>query len=212
MKVALLLAGHAKEFTNCYPNLKEYILDILKPNIYIHSYEDENKKEIIETYKPVSHFFECENSIPKENFNYKTFSYMPNPMNIYYMWRKRNLCFSLIEDDYDAVIHTRFDCKYTKPIPIENFNLNHFNIPSGGDFENGIFDMFCVSSKNNMKYYFSLYNFIKNYLKEELLHSERLLKKHLSLSNTKINRFDYPIILRKFNSQENCVVDRIFTV
>ena len=213
MKIAILLSGHAMEYQSCFPSLKTNILDHFNSDIYIHSYKSDCSNEVIDLYNPKKIVLEDENDCIKIcTFPYKTFSYIPNPMNQYHMWRKRKLCFDLIEEEYDLLIQTRFDCKYLSSLKIEEINPNQYNIPSGGNYEGGIFDMFCISSQKNMKYYFSLFDFLEEYTKEELFHSERLLKKHLLLSNTEINRFDYPIILRKFNSQENCVMDRIFTV
>lgn len=213
MKTAILLSGHAREYKSCYPSLRENILDALKPDIYIHSYDGEERNELLEVYKPHSYVFEDENSLSKEvTFKFTTFSYITNPMNQYFMWRKRKLCFELIKQDYDVVIQTRFDCKYLSPITIEKLSMEEYNIPAGGDFEGGIFDMFCISSTKNMQYYFSLFDFLEQYTKDELFHSERLLKKHLIGSGIEINRFEYPIILRKFNSQVNAVDDRIFTI
>ena len=214
MKTAVLLSGHAREALSCWNSLRQNIIEPTNADVYMHSYNSENSEDVIETIKPKRFILEDDNSVVLDK-EYNTqmphyLSYITNPIISVYMFRKIKLCYDLLEEDYDVVIKSRFDCKYTEEFPISELNTDEYNIPNGGDFENGIFDMVCMSSQENMKYYCSIYDEIEKYLDEGVpIHSELLLKRHLE--SKIINRFDYTTILRKVFDKP-WVEDKIFTV
>jgi|SaaInlV_100m_DNA_2_1039680.scaffolds.fasta_scaffold03666_5 hypothetical protein len=212
MKTAVLLSGHTREALSCWNSLRKNIIEPTNADVYMHSYHSDNIEDVIETIKPKKFILEDESSVVLDK-NYNTemphyLSYITNPIISVYMFRKIKLCYDLLEGNYDTVIKTRFDCKYTEEFPI--LDIDKYNIPNGGDFENGIFDMVCASSQENMKYYCSIYDEIENYLDEGIpLHSELLLKRHLE--SKIINRFEYTVVLRKVFDKP-WVEDKIFTV
>ncbi len=214
MKTAVLLSGHTREALSCWNALRQNIIEPTNADVYMHSYNSENTEDVIETIKPKRFILEDDNSVVLDK-EYNTqmpqyLSYITNPIISVYMFRKIKLCYDLLEEDYDVVIKSRFDCKYTEEFPISELNTDEYNIPNGGDFENGIFDMVCMSSQENMKYYCSIYDEIEKYLDEGVpIHSELLLKRHLE--SKIINRFDYTTILRKVFDKP-WVEDKIFTV
>lgn len=205
MKVAVLLSGHIREGRDCYQSLFSNIISQFDTDVFIDTYENQD----VELWNPKRFQIEPENvSLPTWVHRAKSFDHIPNPLSIAYMWRKIKRSFDLIDDSYDAVLKTRFDCKYTRPIEISN--LDKFNIPVKGDWVGGIHDMLCFSSMENMRHYCSLYDCMEQYINEGWpLHSELLLKRHLM--GKEINRWDYPILLRK-KFDNPYPEDRIFTL
>jgi hypothetical protein len=129
MRVALLLSGHMRYFKECYSSLKRSILDPLNPDIYVHTWDENDrsmwqdkaykidttlpdnifKKIVIEQWSEHEPFFEkmvgsfpgCHNTYSKPN----------RVLSMYYkIWQ----CFQLIKDEeYDVVIRARPDLFYT---------------------------------------------------------------------------------------------------
>tara|TARA_R110000824_G_scaffold33410_8_gene106977 strand:+ start:2994 stop:3647 length:654 start_codon:yes stop_codon:yes gene_type:complete len=215
MKVAVLLSGHAREWRSCWNSLNQNLIEPNNADVFIHSYESDDSKELVEILRPKKFVFEKQNEVEVNESLYNinmpdNLKYIINPISSVYMFRKIKLCFDLLEENYDAVIKTRFDCKYTEILNVKELDIDSYTIPTGGDYENGIFDMFCVSSYDNMKHYCGLYENIVSYLHKEIpLHSEILLKHHLT--GRKINRVDYNIILRKV-FDNSWPEDKVFNV
>tara|TARA_R100001015_G_C4632698_1_gene196603 strand:+ start:3725 stop:4351 length:627 start_codon:yes stop_codon:yes gene_type:complete len=200
MKIAVLLPGELRNALETFPSLYEHIIEPTSADIYVSSYHTDNENEILHEIKPKKVFLEDKVDLGFDEEKYlknqpTRLTYISKPMNCMYMWRKIKQCFDLVEGEYDYIIKTRPDCHYT-----ENINMNvmipkAFNIPSGGDYEGGYFDMLCVSSHENMKHYCSLIDHILDYRDAGIpLHSECLLKKHLY--DQYINRIEYPVFLR----------------
>ena len=63
-----------------------------------------------------------------------------------------------------------------------NLNNNNYNIPLGGDWRGGLYDILALGSYENMKHYCNLYNVMSDYTVHDYIpsHSEILLKHHLS--------------------------------
>lgn len=110
------------------------------------------------------------------------------------MIKSRSMLNDMIDEtgnDYDRVIFSRLDVLYDEPFKKEfdDFDLDFINIP---DFHNwgGYNDRFAISSRNNMRKYFSLFDRIDEYSKEGVvLHAETNLKLHLDRQGAKINYF-----------------------
>jgi hypothetical protein len=74
--------------------------------------------------------------------------------------------------------------------------MDNINIPSGGNFLNGINDLFAFSSPANMKYYCSMIDKMNEYVTEDgiVCHPETLLKHHLK--SKPLHRPEFPVYLR----------------
>lgn len=196
MKVALILSGQFREAKYCYKGIKENILDIYNPDVFISTWTNSSNitpsgwfgnyqnddctiSDIIEMYKPKSielDTFDDEEYQPfkkmadklDSKINYKTKS-----TNVNAMWYKRhraNLLRKQFEDlnnfKYDVVISSRFDLEILEPLSFE-LKENHLLIPIGFDWCEGLSDLFALGNSDTMNDYFDLYNLMEYYRLEK---------------------------------------------
>jgi len=183
MKCAVLLSGEIRDGLKYLDQNFNFFMKNNNIDVHIHSYRCEEEDEIIKYYKPKYAVFE-----PKKNYiNQNIIDVVSSnkagetiPSNVLHMWRKRKEVFKLIEKyQYDKIFITRFDCFGDKNIS-EYFDKTSLVIPQGGDFRGGIFDLCCLGSYDQIKYYCDLYDFAEVYAKEGcLFHPETMLKYHL---------------------------------
>lgn len=138
MKTALLLSGHMRYFKECYSSLKRSILDVLNPDIYIHTWNESDRsmwndcvgnsfdgqfikdndisvKNII-----VENWQQTEPIITEKVNNMGHVSYF-KPIRMFSMYYKMRESFRMILDEkYDLVIRARPDLFY------ENVLENNF--------------------------------------------------------------------------------------
>lgn len=214
MKTALILSGHLRCFKDCYESLKRNVLDVTNCEVFMHLYDSEDTEDAIELYKPTKYIVVD----PLQSA-----SYLIDPVcriykasetdvdGVFSMWNNINKSFGLVNSDYDCVIKGRYDIKFSGPLKLDSLNMNAINIPEGGDWRGGMFDMFAVSSYENMKYYCSLIDCLNRYTRDEriLFHPEILLRHHMRDCIT--HRFPFPVYLRK-KYERGILEDKIFTV
>ena len=198
MKICLFSSGFLNSKTiEYYLNNKEKFFDIINPDIYFHTYENEYLDDMKNLYncKKIEsedcnkiQSFEKPQSVSENIHSYTKFE------NVMHMWRKRKLAFDMIDEKYDYYIYSRFDiCLFT------NFSLNFFEdisdssvilIPNGGDYEGGYNDLMAIGTYGSMKEYVNLIENILNYSLEGcLFHPEILLRYHLNKKNINVKRF-----------------------
>jgi hypothetical protein len=205
MKVAVLFTGQIRDGINYTNQNYNFFIKDVNPDIYIHSYECDGINSIVDFYKPKYAFFEKlenikldENLIKKCEQN-KVF-YETVTTNVLYMWRKRKEGFKLIPPNvYDKILFTRFDCYGDKSI-LEYLNNSELMIPEKRDYHNGINDLCCLGSYEQVKYYTDLYDYVEDYLSEKcIFHPETFLRYHLNKNkNIDIKRIDVKLYLRNF--------------
>jgi|TARA_R110000744_G_scaffold151891_3_gene265588 hypothetical protein len=179
MKIAICISGQARFWEKGYKLLNKQLLSIL-PNydIFISTWDQDNIKDIINLYQPVSYKVEnfIEDNIPY-NQEWKSFLNLhPNnsnsdPYTTLPMLYKIKDCFDLVKDycdyhneSYDLVIRLRFDTFYPTPInlyqlfDVSNNNtlaINESNLPQ----EKGWFyDGFAFGGMEVMEVYSNLFN------------------------------------------------------
>lgn len=213
MKIAIYISGELRTFRNCFDSLKLNILDHNNCDVFMQLYKDDAVKEALKLYKPKKVVI-IDRIHPLKNIsNTCVQQKMPETSveSLYRQWNNIKKSFDLIDYKYDCVVKLRYDNKYTKPIIFSNFDMDFLNVPSGGDWRGGLFDMFAFGSYEIMKTYSNLIEKINLYCKQGIpLHSE-ILNKFNNL-NTPINRFEYPIILRKDFDNLGREEDRVFTL
>jgi hypothetical protein len=201
MKVAVLLTGLIREGIDLLQNNYNCFIKDINPDIYIHSYECDNKNKILDFYKPIKYVFE---NIEKVNtdYNFEKYGkdrYYPETRldNCLHMWRKRKEGYNLIENSYDKIIIFRFDSYGIKSIK-EYLTMEGLCIPKGGDWRGGLFDICAFADKESMSYYCSLFDKIDEYYDNHVdFHPESLLKYHIFNSpDITLQRFDMPVMLR----------------
>jgi hypothetical protein len=212
MKIAILLSGEPRTFRECYPSLESNILSKNECDIFLHMYDDNDTSEVLRMYSPKKIIIENKNDIV---LNISKLCHTNKPIEtnvegIFYQWRNINKVFNLICGDYDCVVKTRYDVKYTNPLYLKTFDMNMLNVPVGGDWRGGMFDMMAFGSKNIMSHYCSLYDFIEKYSIDGVqCHSEILNRHHNVQIST--NRFEYTVLLRR-QFDKGYIEDRVFTL
>lgn len=200
MKIAVLLSGQIRDGVEVFDGVRNFIFNNLSSDVYIHSYNCEKSKQILNLYNPKKYVLENQEEVQlgKDTSKYTRKAGETNVFNCLSMWRKRKLNFELIDDSYDMVFVSRFDC-YGNNLPLRDFlKKETLNIPMGGDYRGGIFDLMAWGSYEDMKYYTSLYDKIDDYYDNGVLfHPEFLLGHHLKQNpSIKINRVPVKITLR----------------
>jgi hypothetical protein len=213
MKTAVVLAGDTRTFRECYSSLEACILSRNECDVYMHAYEDENLDEALRMYRPQKYITEKKDEISFQvpDVCYKTRFPEVDPFSLMCQWRNLQKAFDLINgNEYDCVLKTRYDIKYANPINFDSFEMGSLNVPMGGDWRGGLFDMFGFGSYEIMKNYCSLFLRFEEYCRSGVpCHSETLNR--FNNRNVQINRFEYTILLRK-QFERNLVEDRVFTI
>lgn len=197
MRIAVVMAGYPRTYKICFSKFLENFIfgENYSIDFFLHFYDSELNQDILETYRPADwicekEYYSCEKY---RNLSYRNpeFGYIEKyKYNIYSQFKNNLLAFSLIPDDtYDVVVKTRYDLLLNQKFDFSKLNMDDFNIPSGEDYE-GLNDRFCISSYNNMKFYFNFFkkiDFINQY--REKFHPESMLKNYFAYTGTKVNRF-----------------------
>jgi len=203
MKIAIIYTGMSETNEDILANHKNYIIDQYDVDIYVHTYDHDNKslsliKNILQPKLIVTDSIkDIEKTVSHKISNITTCMDNVRPVNalsMFYKWYSSLFC--LNETNYDIVIRNRLDIKFTKPLQI--FQNKFLNVPHGGDHLGGLMDLFCYGVTDVLKTYKQLYLNIDRYILSEKIpfHPETLLRHHIKQNSIEIRRFDFPIILR----------------
>ena len=226
MKVALLLSGKFRGSYTPFNYLEKNLLNKYNPDIFVnYNYTHDNdmlsftangvkrsfkmecdKSELVSIYNPKLINFSKTPNIVKEKedmVNGFTIANESNLSSIFNMWwgiyHVNELKKKYEEENgfkYDVVIRTRFDVEILDEIELRNCNNSMF-IPMGGDHRDGFNDLLAYGDSHIMDYYCSNFNHLVDYIKDgELIHPERLLKRHLKDFNCTLIRTYIPMRLR----------------
>jgi hypothetical protein len=214
LNVALLITGQIRNAKESYFSIKEKILDVYNPDVFIETWSntseidshfngiiknDSTLDEIKKMYSPKILSSEEYSKEIKKYFLDKSLNknYYPEtkPSNVYSMHYKIKKGFNLIEiyqpfkKFYDIIIKIRFDIKLETFINLYEINPNKIYIPKGWDHHNGINDLLAIGGYKVMKTYCNLYLHLEEYYKNGLIfHPETLLKAHLEKNKIDIER------------------------
>jgi hypothetical protein len=206
MTTAIIYSGIPHFDRNVLLTHDQYIKNIYKPDIFIHTYS--NSHEDIKTIDNLCKHLEPSHLIV-ENFNdalpmlnalsgyVKTHNPETKIINCLSMFYKIHQSFKMIETrTYDIIIRNRLDISFDAPLEIHDNEM--VNVPCGGDHYGGLLDLFAYGSYNVMKSYASLFDFLPLYLGklEQKLHPESILRFHCNYHNIPIERFDFNVYLR----------------
>lgn len=212
MKTAIVMAGDSRTFKDCYPSLESCILSRNTCDVFLHLYEDECSSDVIKTYSPKSYLLESKTDVRfvvpvvcEKNKAPET-----DVFSLMCQWRNIQKAFSLVDSDYDCVLKTRYDVKYTNPLVVNEYNMNCLNVPIGGDWRGGLFDMVAFASHSIMKNYCSLFSKMEEYCESGVpCHSEILNR--FNNRSIPLHRFEYTVLLRK-QFDRGYIEDRVFTL
>lgn len=211
-KVAVCIAGQAQELgkRDAISHLNDvfnFCIKDINPDVYIHTYECNEKNKIIDFYKPKKYIFE-DNSVYMDPVlaldicdvsKYKNHHIHTMVFNFFAGWRKKKLVFDMLDQQYDVVLITRFD-SYGKVSIADYLSVKEsvIRIPCGGDYEGGLNDLCAWGRQNEMKYYCSLYDNIDyHYNNGKMIHAESFLRYHLDANkDISVERVLLPMALR----------------
>lgn len=88
--------------------------------------------------------------------------------------------------EFDCVIRMRSDSLYANDLKLEEYNMNHLNIPNGRDW-GGLNDQFAFGNSNVMNLYSETFNNIKK-IHRNVYHPETMLKQSIELYDINIDR------------------------
>lgn len=212
MQTAVIISGDSRTFRDCYPSLNACILSQNNCDLFLHLYEDENTEQVLKTYSPKRFVLEKKESV--------SFSVPPaceankppevNAFGVMCQWRNIEIAFGLIDREYDCVLKTRYDLKYTNPLVLKGFDMNVLNVPIGGDWRGGMFDMMACSSPKIMSKYCSMFQRIGSYCENGVPCHSEILNRHNNQGEL-INRFEYTVLLRR-QFDRDYIEDRVFTL
>jgi len=222
LSVALLITGQIRNAKESYPSIKEKILDVYVPDVFIETWSnssnikshfsgelenDSTIDEIEKMYRPCVILSEEYNNQKEQYFSNLCLDKNPppetKPVNVYAMHYKISKGFSLIEGyqligkKYDLVIRIRFDIKLESFIDLYEVDPEKIYIPEGWDHRGGINDLLAVGGYDVMKTYCNLYHHLEEYAKEgNIFHPETLLRVHLEKNQIEIERPKMSYFLR----------------
>ena len=235
MKIAIIISGLPRCYKEGYEELKKWFLDRYDCDIYIHTWYDtkttfktghnfslnkdykfteEDYQNILELYQPKNYTFQKPIPFDVNGIISKLGVKLNVSLSSFYSLQHS---FNLIKEsgvEYDYIIRTRFDLKFTdyispecvflKDISLLNPNqLNYFQYSDDPTIRIAeIDDLFAVGGFEVMDVYCNTFSYVLNYLymnqeyKEwlnnlvrdpELLVNESLLKFHLLKNNISLN-------------------------
>lgn len=206
MKVAMCLCGLTNGYEKSFIRLGEKILPKYQPDIYIHSWEQNENiiKDILYKYKPVKYIFEPQKDFKNEINHLSSSEY--DVQNVLYSCdlgssiftllsytysRKKN--FEQITDSYDLVIICRFDVlnwrnqdppddlsilEFNQSIDINKIYLRYWN-----QLNSGLAEQWFYCSQENMKIICNLYNELFKYLEKDSNYINDMIINGWPLSN-----------------------------
>ena len=183
MKVALMLTGLARKVQEGYEQYWKHIIDNNDVDLYLHAWEVEDYKSIIDVYKDyelintekpfkfTSHRQGIESpnddkSRPLPEFDvHGNFRCLP----MLYSWEKMYKFIHYSGKQYDCIIRSRYDLGSHIPINLKNLNMDRINITNRHWPDSPITDdNLCILNQQNANQLFS------NIFTEFVEHSKQL--------------------------------------
>jgi hypothetical protein len=209
MKTALIISGQPRSVEQTFPYIKENILDINTPDVFIHVWNDramvgrqpvssggvvasepirpDIMAVIDDLYKPT--VMQTQTPMVFDELDYNENKYPQiKPRNSlsqrYSVWKS----FDLLTGRYDAIIRMRFDWAIQTPIDVTTLPLDCITLPGDCPHHGGVNDQFAVGNYSNMKVYSELYQNIRAlYLSGIPFCDEILLGQHLVRGKIPVN-------------------------
>ena len=208
MNTAICFAGTGRAIEHTFENLRKNVIDPFEHrDLIIYIVDSPKATEVKGYFESVGNAYVHvvkEDLLPVDQYNlvegFKgtlVARHGPKGPQIFFnMLKSRSYLNSLIDktkQKYDRVIFSRMDVKYERPIKesVEKLDLSKLWLPNFHHWCEGYSDRFAVSSRENMRHYFSVYDHIDIYAKEgHCFNAEPTLKYHLDKKEVDIGIFE----------------------
>ena len=207
MNTAICLAGTGTAIEHTFQNLKECLIDnIDNSDVIVYLAKNPHSDNAQNYFLQLSN--SCVSVVEEETLSIKPYRFQegfpPNPNSsreiFMQMLKSKSHLNTLIDQNekrlnkkYDRVIFSRMDVKYEQPIKesVDRLDLSKLWLPNFHNWCEGYNDRFAVSSRENMRHYFSVYDYVDIYTKERhCFHAETTLKYHLDKKGVDIGIFE----------------------
>ena len=193
MKVAVCLSGLPRQFKIGYKFHKKNLFDKYQPDIFIHTWFNENESEhneVIDLYKPKKYSIQKDRQIvlPQE-YTRGTSERYP-AYNVFSLFKSimesNNLKFQYENENnftYDWVFRLRFDYALNREFDLENMDNNKIHFSQELQDRFMVADQFAFSSSQNMEIYSHVYPNLDRYYKMgEFMVAEHMITLHMKLN------------------------------
>jgi hypothetical protein len=138
MKVALLLSGLARKVEEGYNQFWKPLIKNNDVDVYLHFWEDEEYKEVLNYYSPKKYICEkpfdfqsYQDNIISENDKFarpnKLYNVAGNFYSLPMFWGWQQV-YNLVEGEYDYIIRSRYDIGWDHPIDLNLINPGYINV------------------------------------------------------------------------------------
>lgn len=215
MKVALLLSGLARNVKEGYDSFFKNVIEDYKADVYLHYWKDGEWDEVLKVYSPKKYL--CVEPFPFTE--YKKGVQSPNDklarpiypydvagnftaLPMFWGWQS---VYSLIEDDYDCIIKSRFDLACDERLDVSKYDLNKINLSEAWPGTDIADDNLCITSKKlaDLIYNDCFDRFVENIKNDGIIYfpeknfTEMLIRKGLHKHITKNKTLNFRL-LREF--------------
>ncbi len=152
MKVALCISGQPRSVQLVFPDIYQNIISINNPDVYIHSWIDDNIKGkkpvaagghvasdniphdiediILRLYNPKRYIFEPQIEFDEKNYNDRKLPSIRPKFSISQRFSIMKSIELARQEHYDAIIRMRFDWKIQTPINVSDLPLHMLTTPN----------------------------------------------------------------------------------
>jgi hypothetical protein len=187
------LRGEIQGFQIPYKYLKKNVLNC-NTDIFIHGWNDDYKetKKLLKITKPKNYIIEKQKKfyikdfsklfLSKNNNSDEINNYIFNSYSRFYSLKK---AVSLVDNSYDIILISRFDCIFYKKINFNLFNPKNFYTSHWNFLHQdwGFNDAWFISGNKNMKNFSLIYDNLNKYYKLKSNFFRFLKKKNLQKEN-----------------------------
>jgi len=236
MKTALILSGQPRSVEATFPYIKQHIIDINQPDVFIHTWADDrlynrspvssggvvasdpipsNINDIIrELYNPVS--MKVEHPIEFDEMNYNSNKYPQiKPKNSLSQRYSVRESFKLLLErsawtdvQYDYVIRMRFDWAIQIDIDVTTLPNDAITVPNDCPHPGGLNDQFAVAPQHLMLHYVQLFDAIPKLFSYGVpFCDEILLGQHLRSANLTANAMPIPYTIQRSSTGITNILD-----
>lgn len=187
------LSGEIQGFEIPYKFLKKNVLNH-NSDIFIHGWDDDYKetKKLLKIINPKKYIIEKQKKFHIKNFaklfpskNKNITGINNNMFNNYSRFYSLKKAVSLVDNSYDIILISRFDCIFYKKINFNLFNPENFYISHWNFLHQdwGFNDAWFISGNKNMKNFSLIYDNLNKYYKPQSNFFSFLSKKKLPKKN-----------------------------